>query len=509
MTARWSPPRLAASRSAWLRHAPVVFLSALYLLAIMTAAARRPLWFDEILSYDVAKLGGPGTIIDALLAKAENHPPLDYIARHFSMSLFGGSELAFRLPSIIAMLIAALCLYLIVLRRTSVLPALVAFTFPFVTMGLRYCYEGRPYAFLFASMCLAFLAWQLVTEKPSLPRLAFLTLCLVLGPFSHYYGVLNYVPIAAGEAWRSWERRRIAWPVVACFAVSLASLALLVPFAIHASEYAGHFWTKLSPSMLIYAYLELFKGLIPALVAALVIYAAFLVFPSAAPPAGPEPTAIPGREVVAAIVLLLLPFWTYLLAFFVTKAFTGKYVLNAIIGAALLSGYLVHQASRWRRGFVLLVVLSFGLWTVASLGFVARTVPGRIRADARDDGRLVTQTTLPLVVSSHRFLQDYFYLPATLQSRIYYIADSKLALEYLGQDTDERTLRRLKQFEPINVTDLCSFTKEYQKFLLIPDTSGDPIVRKFIADQADIALDPAGTPKDMVLSITLKGPSGC
>ena len=230
-----------AWQAAFLRHAPVALLSGLYLYAVSILAARQPLWFDEILTYYISNLGGPRTIVSALLAKAENHPPLDYLARHFSMSLFGGSELAFRLPSIIAMLVAALCLYVIVLRRTSMLQALVAFSLPFTTFALRYTHEGRPYAFLFASMCLAFLAWQLVTEKPSLPRLALLTVCLSLGPYSHYYGVLNYVAIGVGEAWRWWEQRKIAWPVVACFAISVAIDGLLAPFVLHSEGFRRPF----------------------------------------------------------------------------------------------------------------------------------------------------------------------------------------------------------------------------------------------------------------------------
>lgn len=139
-------------------------------------------------------MGSGGAIIDALLARADNHPPLDYLARHYSMSLLGPSEYAFRLPSILAMLVGTVSLYIFVLRRTSPLSALVAFAFPLTTFALRYSYEGRPYAFLMASMCLALLAWQLVTEKPTAVRLVFFTLSLSLGPHVHYFGVLNYCP---------------------------------------------------------------------------------------------------------------------------------------------------------------------------------------------------------------------------------------------------------------------------------------------------------------------------
>ncbi len=363
-----------AWQAAFLRHAPVALLSGLYLYAVSILAARQPLWFDEILTYYISNLGGPRTIVAALLAKAENHPPLDYLARHFSMSLFGGSELAFRLPSIIAMLVAALCLYVIVLRRTSMLQALVAFSLPFTTFALRYTHEGRPYAFLFASMCLAFLAWQLVTEKPSLPRLALLTVCLSLGPYSHYYGVLNYVAIGVGEAWRWWEQRKIAWPVVACFAVSVAIDGLLAPFVLHSEDFVAHFWTKVGTGEAAFIYVKLLSDAVPAIVAALIGCAVVTFFLRREPDPQVDTATIPRYEVAAALTICLVPVTTVVLAELVTHAFYDKYLINTVIGIALVTAYLSWHLQAWRRGCALVMALVFSLWMAGVLGYKVRYV---------------------------------------------------------------------------------------------------------------------------------------
>lgn len=503
--------RLGASRlqASWLRHTPAVLLGALFVYAIGRKAALTPLWFDEIVTYHIASLGSARAIVEALLAKADNHPPLDYLLRGLSMSLLGGSEFAFRLPSVAAMLVGASCLYVFVWRRTSALAALMAFSFPFVSLMLRYSYEGRGYALLMASMCLALLAWQFASEKQSWPRLAFLTFCLSLGPYAHYYGILNYVPIAVGEAVRSWENRKVCRPIAGCFLVSLALLGFLAPFVSGASEFADNFWTKLGPNMVAHTYIQLFEQALPAILASLVLSAAFFAFVPHAARDHPLPqAALPRHEVGAGIALCMLPFITYAAALIVTHAFTFKYVLNTVVGAALLSAYAVHHvSSRW-RGCALLITLPFGIWAALSLAYSARHIETRIADSAKHDAKVLEGTALPAIVSAHRFLEDYFYLPAGLRNRIFFIDDSEIAIEYWGHDTDERALRNLKPFVPINVMNLCTFTAQHSKFLVFADEN-EWLSTKFLADGADVAVHPASSAGNVTLAVTLRGPSGC
>jgi hypothetical protein len=494
----------------WLRHGPVTLLGGLYLYAIGLKAARTPLWYDEIVTYHVSALGGPFAIVEALLAKADNHPPLDYILRHFSMSLFGGSELAFRLPTVVAMLAGALCLYGFVLRRTSVLPALIAFSFPFATLALRYSYEGRAYAFLMASMCAALLAWQLATERQSIARLALLTLCLSLGPYAHYYGVLNYAPIAVGEALRCWERRKISWPIVACFAVSLVSLAPLVPLALNATEFSEDFWTRLGPSLPLLAYSKVLDHIAPALAAALIGCATAVFLPQRTAEARPgAPVAIPFHEVGAAITLCLLPFFTYLLAELVTRAFTFKYVINTALGVGLLIAYLTAHVESRQRLASAFVAGSVALWMAIWLGYIAIKAPDRMHAIDEADLRLVETATQPVVVfGAHRFLEMHFYLPASLREKIYHVMNPTLAAALTGKNSNEKALHNLRPFVPMNVVDLCAFTQRHQRFL-VKIAASSWVVERLVAEGAEVRVLAGQLPAEATLAVSLKGPSGC
>lgn len=513
--ARFARLPIAGWQAACLRHAPVVLLSALYLYVVGLLAARQPLWFDEILTYYISNLGGPKTIVSALLAKAENHPPLDFLARHLSMSLFGGSELAFRLPSIVAMLVAALCLYVIVLRRTSVLQALVAFSFPFTTFALRYTHEGRPYAFLFASMCLAFLAWQLVTEKPTLPRLALLTICLSLGPYSHYYGVLNYVAIGVGEAWRWWERRKIAWPVVASFAVSVAIDGLLVPFVLHSEDFAAHFWTKVGAGEAAFIYTKLLSEALPAIVAALIGSAIVIFFTRSEPDPRVDTSTIPRYEIAAALTICLVPFMTYVLAALVTHAFYDKYVITTVIGIALVAAYLSWHMQAWRRGCALVMALTFSLWMAGVLGYKARYVkPHRYSVPAADQAVIETARQPVVIFDGAEFMKIQFYLPPDLRKKVYFLTDPKLGLRYTGNNTDALVYRHLKPFVHLNVANLCTFTRQHRQFLVMmvrPYSSERPtwIIPYLIKNKADVRLIGGDLNEFALLSVMVKGASGC
>lgn len=494
---------------AGLRHLPMVLLGGLFLFVVGLSAARTPLWFDEILTYHVASLGSPIAIVEALLAKAENHPPLDYIVRHFSMAAFGGSELAFRLPSIVAVLIGAVCLYIVVLRRTSALPALVAFSFPFVTFALKYFYEGRPYAILFASMCLALLAWQLVTDKPTVPRLIFLTLSLSLGPHAHYYGVLNYVPIAVGEAWRCWERRQIAWPVIGCFVASFAIVGPLVPFVIHSRDFAPNFWTKLGTSLVPHAYVKILGTALPAAVVALLACTIAIFFFRREPVGVGKDSTIPRHEVAAAVTLSLLPVMTYILAYFVTRAFTDKYVINTVVGISLVVAYLTWQLRAWRPRCALFIGLSVSLLATAIFGYLLRNMPARPYSIAAADLRLIEAARHPVAFpDAHHYLQTHFYLPPHLRDRIYMITDKVLAMKFVGHDTNELVFDRLSPYVRMNIFSLCEFTTRYSQFLVLAARPGW-VVPLLLEDHAKVQLLEENPRRGTILSVTIGEPSGC
>jgi hypothetical protein len=497
------------SRFAHFYHVPVVLIGGLYLLSAGLVAARAPLWHDEIVTYYVSKLGGPGAIIQALLAKVDNQPPVDYLVRHFFLSTFGDSALAFRMPSILAFLVAAVCLYIIVLRRASPLAAIVAFTLPFGTAVLHYAVEGRSYSLLIASIALSFLAWQLATEKPRPLRLALLTFSLALGPFVHFYGVFNFLPIAVGEAWRSWERRKICWPIVFSGVVAFLLLGLLVPLALNASQFAAHFWSALSPTAPFNSYFWLVGAAMPAFMACLILYStATLVLPNGAP-SGTDARPVPLHEIAAALVAALLPFTTYILAVLMTHAYAVRYVLNTIVGIALLLAFLTYRVERLRRLYGLIIAVCFAFWAAGFLIHDAGKIQSKPFALLDNYLESIETATLPVVVPNfNQFLLMYYYLPEGLKDRIYYPLNDGRDRQISDSDTIGREFLNLKPFVPINVPKFCTFAKQHPSFLVV--TGGDGwLYRKLWKDGATINIVSGRYPDNAVLSVTLNRLSGC
>ncbi len=484
-----------------IRHAAVILLSIIYLFGVGRFAAYTPLGFDEIFTHTIARFDGPVTIIQALLEKADNHPPLDYLIRHASMQLLGNSEFALRLPSLIAVLSGALCLYVFILRRGSRLPALIAFAFLLSTMALRFASIGRGYALMLASMCFSLLAWQLATEKATKLRVALLLISLSIGPFSHFYGVLNYAPIMAGEAWRSWRRKKVSWPIVIAVVGSLASLSILLPFIVNASNFSGTFWTTYGFATPFGYYRVLLGWSILSLVAGLAACALLLALRPAPTVAGPAHQGLQDHEAVAAVTLCSVPFITFAMAELITHALTERYTLITLIGLALVIAVLISQAERRRRDVALVFTICTGLWTAAVLANQGFSVSENARTDSVNNLASIDAAGAPVVISnSHDFLVTQFYLPAGLRRNVFYLSDSASALKYMGFDTDERAFANLGRFASLNIAEFCKFIRNHNRFILI---GGDPnwLIPRLLDDGAVLTVRPAKKIKRAVYDV--------
>ena len=501
--------RSAVGSARSVRHTPVILLSAVYLYAVGHAAAHRPLWYDEVFTRTIAGLEGPVAIVRALLDKADNHPPLDYLARHFSMMVFGGSDLAFRLPSIVAVLVASLALYAFVLRRCSVPAALVAFSLPFCTIVLRFAAEGRGYGFLFASACLALLAWQLAIEKQSKPRLAFLILSLCIGPYSHYYAVLTYAPIVVGEACRIWVRREISWAIVIAVILSLALSVFVVPFAVNASEYAAGFWTRFGPTTPFSFYAGLMPKAFPPIIASMI---ACIVLAFLKPGRDLERSENPGfqpHEIAAALTFCTVPFLTYLLAEFVTNALWLKYTLTTVVGIVLLGALVTHQVETWRRSGAIAIALCFSVWTAVVLVNEATQADHSRSPVSEEIITLIDSTDAPIVITdADQFLIAQTNLSEPRRRRVFYPSDKRAAMKYAGTDTTERALSHLSRYAPINVVDLCDFTRKHPRVLLV-GKADHWIFRKFLDGKAAPTMISVMPDNASVYSVDLGAWQGC
>ncbi len=442
---------------------------ALAVLVIALLAARwRPLWYDELFTLYVASETSVGATVSALLAGADTNPPLDYVLRHLSLAFFGESPAAFRWPSALAFIAGLLAIFAYVRRRTGFAPAAAAFVLPISSAAVFFAHEGRAYALLFASAPIALWAWQRAIDRRQPLRLLTLLFALCLGPFSHYFGVLNFIPVAAGEAWRSWQRRRVDWGIVATGAGACVLLLGLQPFARGAVSMKQAFWAsefRVADLPGYYTgYLQWAGWAFVIVLVAVTLLAVSGGRFSRATRLAP----IPSHEIVAAVILALTPFSAFLLAQLFTGALTSKYTITLVPGVAILLGYLLATAESSSR---VLVGLALGVLTAIGLGrFAASALEYRAiePAPLQLARMLPPGFSLPVAFDSpHLFLETVHYQPQFAFGRFYYPMDAETALATRGFNNDELALRRLGQIVPLNVAEYREFLQRNPEFLLV------------------------------------------
>src|ERR1700733_6966197 len=120
----------------------------------------RPLWYDELFTYNVATLPGYRAMWDALTHGGDLNPPLFYVVTHAVISVFGPTEFGLRTPALAGFLVMCCCLYVFVARRAGSCYGFIAMLLPLVTGALRWAPEARPYGLVLACCGLALVSWQ-------------------------------------------------------------------------------------------------------------------------------------------------------------------------------------------------------------------------------------------------------------------------------------------------------------------------------------------------------------
>jgi dolichyl-phosphate-mannose-protein mannosyltransferase len=222
------------------RAIALVLLIALVLRVLWLNLPARTLIFDEAYYVNAARviLGwqAVGHYADSPLGLDPNteHPPLGKLAMAASMAVFGDNGLGWRLPSVLAAMVALLAVYLIVRAtdRSAWLAVLVVGLLSLENLTLVHGRIGTLDMLVLAPMLVGSLLaiqrrWLLAGAAMGLALLVKLTALYGIG------AVLLYVLLTEGPAW--WRARRIrlrelAGPaafVVVTLAVALGGLAVL------------------------------------------------------------------------------------------------------------------------------------------------------------------------------------------------------------------------------------------------------------------------------------------
>lgn len=313
-------------------------LSAIYFVQAATLAAHAPFWMDEILTLWTARLPNMAAVWSALLHGSEFTPPLYDWLIHALHQAGVTSPLGLRLPSIIAIYIAALATGAIARRYVGIAPAALAAGAVLSSGLFGYAVQVRPYALVTAAFAcaLALYDWR---QPPSNRRLMAIAFLLALAIGLHFYALLLAGGLALLELVRArTERRAPCRRTLAAIILAACSILLWLPILLAARTFSGGdvgapgYYAQPVLIELVQTYAMLLGWLILPLAG---LYAAKVLVPGEPSPLG-----------VTAVVVSAAPAGIFVFALLVSHSYASRYALAGGIGIALLLASLAHQLGR-------------------------------------------------------------------------------------------------------------------------------------------------------------------
>jgi mannosyltransferase len=265
---------------------PVVLGAVVALGVVVRFVQRSPLWLDEALSVNIARLP-VGDLLDAL--RHDGHPPLYYVILGYWMKLFGEGDIAVRaLSGLLA--VAALPLAWVAGRR---LAGRSGARWALIVVALspywvRYATETRMYSLVMLLVLAGYLLTQDALIKPTVPRLVGIGLVSGLLLLSHYWAFYLLAAVVLLLALQWWRDPATRGATLRVGAAVVAGSLLFVPWLGGFLYQAGHTGTPwgepFRPSAMVQTTLEDLGGgelteatLYGSLVLVLVLVALFTV----------------------------------------------------------------------------------------------------------------------------------------------------------------------------------------------------------------------------------------
>ena len=453
------------------------FLMGLLLFCFLVSAklaSRKFLWFDEFFTYYIVGLPSAKAIWPVMGSGISPMPPTFYWLTRFSQHWLGPSDFAIRLPELAGFLLASLCLFQFIRRRTSALYGLIGILAFWITGAYSYAYEARPYALVLGFCGLALLCWQTAADSlPRKPAVVGLFLACAAAVFSHYGGVIILFPLGLGEFVRSILRKKVDWLIWLSFCGAALPFLIFFPLLHRSiSSYGSAMWSHPKWNSIIECYTVLLAGIEHPLVVVLCVLTIWRV--CKAPSVSHHHSGpVPLYEIAAAIGLVLLPAVGVLQAVLVTGQIAPRYVMPLVIGFGILLALLAHETLQDDAvGGILLMVVLFAGW-VSHSRWEYRTFTWE-RNETRTFCNVATrQPGSPIVVASGgEFIKLAHYTPPEISSRLDYLVDVNAARRYSGSDSveldflDLENLLRNWESGSLNLREAQPFLRTHNSFLL-------------------------------------------
>jgi mannosyltransferase len=225
---------------------------------------RSPLWLDEALSVNIAKL--PIGQIPAAL-RHDGHPPLYYVLLHGWMSVFGRGDVAVRALSGLVAVVTLPLAWVVGRRRGGTrLAWLFTAVLAMSPFALRYATETRMYSLLMLGTLVLYVLVDDIVRRDKAGWLRLVALAVLSGALllTHYWSMWLLGSVELVLAWTWWrhpERRGDTGRAFLAIAAGGVLFLPWVPSFLYQAAHTGTPWAgRLRPTNLLGATIEDFGG---------------------------------------------------------------------------------------------------------------------------------------------------------------------------------------------------------------------------------------------------------
>ncbi len=487
----------------------LLLLAVTYWFVILLVCLGRPLWHDELFTYNFGRMSSIVTMLHDI-PKIDLNPPVLYVMEYATLHLAGPlatghiETITARLPSLVAGMMAWLGVFIFLRRRAGALFAAAGVLCLWQTSFFGLCAEDRPYALLFALLIWLVLAWEKATRtgrNPLWVAAVFLLALSMMG--THFMAVFVLPAFWAAEAARAWRTRKIDLPLglslIAPLAIPFAYLGLIHRYGhlVFPAKFQPHLSTlKLVASRLI----GNLPVLLTVLVACLIVTSAHLSARHMEIPDDEDATTHPPlfrlrpEDWVLIAGLLLEPLLC--LAYMAREhaAFFPRYALPGAFSVVIL--IILFLFWRFPRSHPRVALTAFLCWYALFLSTFAAALTANLRhpkATVVNTGQASYRTIdpdLPMVVDSGlTYVEMNNRESPVFLNRVYYLTDESAAVKYAHATLfqSEAEVSRIFGFRS-HVETLKDFEAQHRRFLVL-GTYGYPenwLLRKLEADGDDL-----------------------
>lgn len=471
----------------WLDARPLllwVLLAVTYWMLLIPVCWYRPLWHDELFTYNFGRMSSIGTMLRDI-PRIDLNPPITYLLEYVSLHLAGpfatgrAATITARIPSLLAGFIASCGLFIYLRRKVGALLAVVGVVWLWQTPFWGMCNEDRPYA-----LFIAFLVWLLIAwERASQPGRSMISLIgawlLAIGMMgTHFMAALVLPAFWAAEAMRAFRAKKIDLPLTFAFVAPF-----IIPVVYH-SLIHGYDHMLFPPAFQANLHdLKLFFTKLPGSTSCLLVsMMVALLLSRASPPAAEsgtdrEDVVAPSlwrfrpEDVVLLGGILCEPFLSLLIFKLQHSAYFLRYALPGTLPLVVFFTWLFawRFRSHWKRIAATAFVIGYAFLFFANYRSLLLLLLDHDRATVQAVDWRSIDPQLPFVVDSGLvFVEMNHRESPQFLNRVYYLTDQNGAIQYahatLFQHEDE--VAEIFGFRA-HVEKLNEFELQHEKFLVL------------------------------------------